>query len=167
MAQNVLNANTHVAGTLSATRVNLPDGTVTNASVLAGAGIAATKLEHQFPVRYQTVAGTAVATATHPIHIAHGATGDLVALRVACTTAPTTSDTVTVDLQKSTAGGAFASVLTGVVTLNSSSTARVVQSGTISSAPFVTTDIFQVVVVASGTSCQGLVVVAVLREDAA
>lgn len=166
MATNVLDSS-FVRGSLGATTFNLSAGCVTDAAVAASAGIQATKLEHQFPLRYQTAAGSAVATATHPIHIVRGATGEIVSLDVSCTTAPTSSDTVAVDLQKSTGGGAFATVLSAAVTLSSSSTSRVVYSGTVNTAGLVDGDILQVVVTVSGTTGQGLVAVVFLREDAA
>lgn len=163
---SLIQGDVHVRGTVTANAITIPTGSITDASIAGGAGIAASKLEHQFPVRYQTVAGAAVATATHPVHVVQGATGTVVGLRVASVTAPTSSDTVVVDLQKSTGGGAFASVLTGTVTLDSSSVNRTAYSGTIASPSLVAGDILQVVVTVSGTTCQGLVVVATLAEDA-
>lgn len=167
MAQDNFGSDVHVRGTLSATAMTIPASAVGNTQIAAAAGIAASKLEHQFAVRYATNHGTAVAAATQPLHIVHGVTGEIVAVEVTCTTAPTSSDTVTVDVQKSTGGGAFATVLSGTVGLSSSSTARVVYAGTISAANTVDGDILQVVVTVSGTTCQGLCVVVTVREDAA
>lgn len=167
MSQDIFGGDVYIRGTLTAGTITLPNSTVTNASVLASAGIAATKIEHQFPVQYHTAAGSAVSTATHPLHIVQGTTGEIVSVQVTCTTAPTSSDTVTVMLQRSTGAGAFANALTGNISLSSSSTARVAYSGTLSVTDLVVGDILQVVVTASGTSCQGLCVVVMLREDAA
>jgi hypothetical protein len=166
MAQDIIGGDLHVRGTLSAASFTPPASCITNAAVQAAAGIAATKLEHQFAVRYSTAAGSAVSTATVPVHIVKGATGEIVGVEVTCTTAPTSSDTVVVDLKKSTGGGAFATVLTGTVTLNSSSTARVVYAATISNANLVDGDILEVIATVTGTTCQGLCVVVTLREDA-
>jgi GH43 family beta-xylosidase len=165
VGQSTFGDNLHVQGTISARTINLPADSVNNAAVIAAAGISASKVEQQHSVRHETADGTAVAASTNQVFIAYGATGTVVAFRVACTVAPTGADTVTVDLQKSTGGAAFATVLTGVVTLNVSSVARVVQSGTISATSFVAGDIFRIVVTASGTSCQGLIAQAVLRES--
>jgi hypothetical protein len=166
MSQDILGGDVHVRGTLSAATFTPPSGCISNSHVSASAGIAATKLEHQFAVQYTTAAGSAVATATHPLHIVRGTTGEIVSVEVICTTAPTSSDTVTVMLQRSTGGGAFANALSGNISLSSSSTARVAYAGTLSVTDLVDGDILQVVVTASGTSCQGLCVVVTLREDA-
>jgi len=163
--------STHIAGTLTAARVTLPDSTVTNASVAGGAGIAATKLEHQFPIRYQQQPGSNVAAATEDIHIVYGATGDVVAVHAALNgVIPSGDRTAVVDLQKSTGGGAFATILTGTITLDSANTIRVAEAGTLTAgAACVVGDILRVVITvggSSGTNPQGLVVRVVMREDA-
>lgn len=157
----------YVAGTLGARTLSIPAGTIVDAAVSASAAIAATKVVHQFPVQYAVASGVAVATISIPLHIVRGATGTVVGIEVTCTQAPTSSDTVTTNLHKSTGGGAFATILTGNISLSSSSTARVVYAGTISSADLVDGDILMAVVTATGTSCQGLCVVVTLRESPA
>jgi len=75
-----------------------------------------------------------------------------------------------VDLQKSTGGGAFATILTGTITLDSANTIRVAEAGTLTAgAACVVGDILRVVITvggSSGTNPQGLVVRVVMREDA-
>jgi len=138
--------------TFTGTTVTIPDGTIVNAKVSAAAAIVATKLVHRVPISFSQNMGQVVASETRPVYTAI-AGGTIIDLQVAPITAPTGGDLqYTVDLQKSTAGGAFATVLSSVVTCSSSSTDRTVQSGTISSAAFVATDVLQIVITASGSS---------------
>ena len=147
----------------------LPSGTVTNAMMnAAGAGlyVAATKLEHQFAVFHAVKATANVATETMPVHIVQGGTGEIVAFEVFPITAPTGSDSYTVDLHKSTGAGAFATVLSAVVTMNSSDTDRTLNAATISAADLVDGDCLEVVIaIGSNTTGKGVVCTVTLRED--
>jgi hypothetical protein len=167
---NTLNS-THIAGSLTAESITLPASTVTNTSVLAGAGISATKLEHQFPIVYQQQPGTNVAAATQDVHVVYGATGDVVAIHAALNgVIPSGDRTAVIDVHKSTGGGAFATILSSTVTLDSANTIRVVEAGTLAAgAACVVGDILRVIITvagSSGTNPQGLVVRLVMREDA-
>lgn len=159
---------THFANTLSAAAFNAPAGCIGDAEIEAAAGIQATKVERQFNVYDEQTPGSAVVAKTKLAHIAKAA-GSVVGIDAVTTTVATGGDrTVTIDLQKSTAGGAFATVLSAVVTLNNSSVVRTVYSGVISSAAFVAGDIFQIVTAvagAAGAQAAGLQVTVTLRED--
>jgi len=159
----------HFAGAVTfGSSVSLAAGSVADAQVSASAAIAATKIVHQFPLTHQQATGSAVADQTVQLHMANGA-GTLVALKASVDTAAVGDSTVTVDLQKSTAGGAFATVLTAVVTVNSSTVVRTVSSGTFASTSYVAGDIFRLVIDATagtGTLPQGLCVTAFVREAA-
>jgi hypothetical protein len=76
---------------------------------------------------------------------------------------------VTVDLQKSTGGGAFATLLTAVITINSASSAKTKYTGTLVATPtFVAGDLLRIVVALTGTTgnqAQGLVARAVVQEN--
>lgn len=169
MAQDVINNDLYVAGTLGAKTFNPPANCITDNSVIAAANIAATKLEHQHALTVQQSPGSAIVAATTYLKIIR-APGSVASLDVIVTTAATGADrTVTVDLQKSTGGGAFASVLSAVVTLNNTSVAKTVYSGSISSASLVAGDILQLVVAVAGSAgaqAQGLQVTATTREYA-
>lgn len=85
-------------------------------------------------------------------------TGSVVEVSVTPVTAPTGGDLAfTVDIKKSTGAGAFATILTGVVTVNSSSANRTAQYATLSGTPtLVRGDLLQIVVAVSGsTGTQG------------
>jgi hypothetical protein len=155
MSNSVIASDVFVAGSLSSRTFTPPSGSITNDSIAGSAGIAASKLVHRFPVT-KRIAGT-VGSVTEIIHIHHaGAT--VAAVDVLCGTHPTSSDTVTVDLKRGSASVSYTSVLSGVVTLNSSSANKTPYSGTITSATSVTADSLQVVITASGSSCADLVV---------
>lgn len=110
----------------------------------------------QFPVYYAQEIGSVVATATADVFIATEVC-NLASFKVFNSTAPTGGDKAfTVDLQKSTGGGAFATILSAVITRNSSDTDRTTETATISSAALIAGDVLRVVVTASGsTGTQG------------
>lgn len=166
MAQTTLPTDLRVQGNISCTTFTPPAGSITNAAVVAGAGVEYTKLVHYFPVRYQTATGTAVTAATHPIHIAR-ASGTIVAAKAYCTVAPTGGDSVTIDLQKGNQSTSFATILSSTIVLNSSDANRQVNDGTLSVTSYSADDEFQAVVTVSGTTGQGLCVVLYLAENPA
>jgi hypothetical protein len=116
--------------------------------------------QQKFKFVYGQKSGTAVTADNKPLLVVDGATGAVVNFQ-ACMTGvlPTSSDTVTVDLQKSTGGGAFASILTAAIQFTSSvGTLRTMLAASIATASLVQGDILEVVVTVSGSSGQGLCV---------
>jgi hypothetical protein len=168
MAQDIIANDLHVAGALTARAMTLPSGTVTDNSVAAGAGIDSTKLETRPKITTELFAqGTTVAAVTKWLHIVRGATGTIKNIGAMIAAAITGDNTVTIDLKKSTGGGAFATVLTGTFGFSSASAVRTLVNGTISSAALVAGDILQVVVTVAGTGtqAQGLTVSLQIEED--
>lgn len=157
--------------------VSLPAGCVDNTAVKAGASgnyVAASKLQHQQNVHYTQENGTTIATEKKEPYIQYGATGTLLAVEVANTGTVGSGGgmSVTVDVLKSTGGGAFASVLSAVVTINASTTIRTAVAGSISGGTnaLVAGDILQVSVTATaggGTLPKGLSVNLVISTDPA
>ncbi len=132
--------------------------------IAPNAGIAASKLYHERSFEYTQITGTAIVAYTGDFHIVQGATGQFKSLSAAFTgvIASDVSRTVTVDVQKSTAGGAFATIMTSPVVINTSSTIRVAQSGVVNatSGALVLGDILRLVVTVaggSGSQAQGLI----------
>lgn len=164
-----INGDLFVAGGISSVSMTLPAASVGNSQVAAGANIDATKLVHQHALHYGQDAGADVVSKTHELHIVYGTAASVASIEVVASTAPTGGDKAfTVDLQKSTAGGAFATILSSVITFNSSSVSRVKQSGTIASASLVAGDILRVIITASGSTGsqgQGLCVTVNVREN--
>jgi hypothetical protein len=161
---STLYTDIYVAGTLAARTLVPSSGCVTNDSIEALAGIDFTKVVQKFPVRYSQKHGTAIVDEAHTIHIA-AAAGIIVAIDVSCTVAPTTTDTIEVDIQKGNTAGVFSTILGSVVTLDNTSVERTVYPATISDDVYADDDSFAVVVDATGTSAQGLIVTVWFAEQ--
>jgi len=162
---STLQGDYYIAGNVSAQSMTIPAGTIKNADVLANAGIDYTKLEHKHPIRYSQKAGTAIVSETHIVHIAP-APGEVLTIRVACITPPTTTDTVEVDLKLGNAATPFASILTAPIELDSASVTRTVYSAVPSSPDYVAGDQLEIVVTVTGSSAQGLAVNVEVSEAA-
>ena len=165
MAQSTFNGDLFVNGSLSSTTFTAPASSITDTMIAANAKIKATKLIHQHAVTFNTDPNSSVIADTQIIHIAH-ALGEVAFVEVMATTAPTSSDQVTVDILKGNAGASYSSVLSSVVTLTSSDADRAVVSGTITTTDYAAADSFQIVIVPTGTSTKGLCVVVTLHENA-
>jgi hypothetical protein len=139
------------------------NGTLADAAIAANAGIQHTKVIQKFKKTYTQVPGTAVVAATADIHIVDGATGLSLFLKAAITGAIATGGdrTVNVDIQRSTGGGAFATVLTATIQFTNADTLRTVKSTTFSATGLVVGDILRIIITvagAAGAQAQGIVV---------
>ena len=163
---------THFAGAVVLlSTVTMPAGAIGNADIEAGAAIAATKLQHQFPI-HLSVPGTAAAL-THIVHVARGA-GTLVSMEAVAATVPTGTGVdfdVTVDVQKSTGGGAFATLLTTTAVIDDGETDRVPVAAVVSgSNTYADGDLLEFIITVSGsvgTQATGLCVTAFVYEATA
>lgn len=168
MPLSVIDGSLQVRGSLLCQVFEAPASSVSNNAIEALAGIEATKIVHQFPLRYSQPTGTAIVAFIDHIHIAR-ASGTIVAIEAAITGTVTAGDyTATIDLKKSTSGGAFASVLSATIVLDSGNTTRVLEAGTINSSSYIDGDILQLtgaVAGASGSQSQGLCITVWLREN--
>lgn len=162
-----------VNGTLSVgTAVNLPTGSIKNAAFSSGASdrLAASKVVHRFPLNYTQASGGDVATATALLHLA-GAAGTIMGIEVRPITAPTGGDkNFTVDLQKAADAGSFATVLSGAMTIDSSSVDATKETGTVDSskAAYTAGTALQLVVTAGGTTGsqgQGVIITVYVEEN--
>lgn len=117
--------------------IDYPTGSITNTHIAANAAISGSKIQRNAPWIINQE-GTAT-DRTFQV-FAKGA-GSFILFTVWCGTAPTGANEVTIDLQK---GGA--SVLSAVVTLDSSSSANTEYTGTISSAAFADGDRIGIVI---------------------
>jgi hypothetical protein len=136
--------------------IQIPYGAITNAEISASAAIAASKVVHRECSAYGQAIGSVVAAATMAVRVAR-TSGAIKEFRVAWLTAPTGGDKAfTVDLQLSTGGGAFATCLSAVVTVNNTKSDNGTATGTLTTTTFATGDILKVVVATSGsTGTQG------------
>ncbi len=165
---NIIQGDLIVQGTVSASAMQYPAASLKDShfSAVTGDRLTAAKAVHQFPISYYQKEGAAVAAETATLHIAKGA-GTLVSVQAVITgVVPTTTDTVTIDIKKSTAGGAFATLLTGTIVLDVSSVIRTPESGTPVATPtYAAGDLIEIVVTVSGSSGQGLAVTAFVQEN--
>jgi hypothetical protein len=156
-----------VGGNLSANGMTIPAGAVADSQVAANAKIASSKTIAQKTISPQLNGPTTtVTTQTQWISSLKGATGTLIDINAFIAVAAAGAATVTIDLQKSTGGGAFATVLSSTISINNATVVRTAVPGTITSPNVVAGDIFQLVVTATaggGTLPQGLMVT--LRYD--
>lgn len=155
-APTTVQSDLYVNGSLSSKTFTPPASSITDASIVANAGIQATKVVHQNPgvaTGVQLFNPTATVTAlTQTLGMAH-ASGTLIGFGAWVEVVATGADrTITVDLKKSTGGGAYATVLSATVGFTNGSTIRTLVSGTISSASYVAGDIFQAVVTVAGSA---------------
>lgn len=153
---------------LSAENFTLTSGTLGNAAIQTNAAIDDTKLKHRYSfVLSQT---GAVVAATEYLRIMQAA-GTVLSVEAAITEVVATGAdrTITIDLQKSTGGGAFATVLSATIEFDNASVLRTISVGGISSAALVDGDILKLTVAvagAAGAQAAGLVVNVVLSEAA-
>lgn len=140
-----ITGNVNIGGSVSVGSLSVRSGT-----------LSVDRLAHRIASDYSQAIASVVASETKVIRSSY-ATGSVKAFIVSVDTAPTGGDKAfTVDLQKSTGAGAYASVLSAVITINSSSTAKTAYSATISSASYSANDLFKVIVTTSGsTGTQG------------
>ncbi len=134
-------------GILTVGAIALPANAVNSDSqVAAGANIDSGKVGQEPGLNYAQAPGADIATATQDLTICNVA-GTIDSVQAVVTGVQATGDrSATVMVQKSTGGGAFANVLSAVITLDSSATIRVAVSGTVSVPAFAAGDVLRVVV---------------------
>lgn len=153
--------------------ISAPNDIVSQAGNLVGQTLVLTATSPALPVAYMAAGahsvtyhqdpGAAVVAETADLLIVGGTTGKVTRVQVANTgaLASDATNTVTIDVQKSTGGGAFATILSATLTFTNTDTLRTAKVGTISTAGLVTGDILRIIVTVAhttGTQAQGLVV---------
>lgn len=144
-----------VAGTLYAQNMVIPAASVGDSQIPANAGIEASKLMHQHRAVYaQGSSSTTAAADTKVLFTVYGTSGTIIAFRAGAVVPNVGAATCTVDLRKN-----GTTVLSAVITLNSSQTARQLVSGAVTTTAVASGDVLEVVVTATaggGTLAQGL-----------
>ena len=156
--------NLHVQGVLSSKTYTPVAGSITDAAIVAAAGIAASKQEHRFSKGYAQESATACADEIRVVHAVHGATGLIVAFEAGLVVPPDTTDTVAIDLLVN-----GASVLTAPIALTSATAARTPVVGAIATAALAVGDVVEIkfdVTVVAGTHALGVFANVLLNEDA-
>lgn len=141
MSNSIIQGALHVNGALSASSFTPPTGSVTKESIAASAGIETSKMVHKhrisFPMDSRAAGGTAAGT--YRIHTVLGATGTLQKFKAGFATKPA-SGNYQVDLHKN-----GASILSAVLTLDSSITNDVPEVAVISSMAVAVDDRIEIV----------------------
>lgn len=130
--------------------------------------LAATKLVSQRAHDYELAApATAIAAATRLAHIVRGLTGYVAGIEAMISVASAGDKTASIDVQKSTAGGAFATILGTPIAITTATAVRTALAASIASTALVDGDILQIVVTVAGSTgtLTGLLVTMNLRED--
>lgn len=153
----------HVVGDItSGGKIVLPAGSVTSASVEPAAEIEATKTEQRQRLTYSQESATTTVSETKTIHVVYGTTGTLRGFRAGSIVANVGAATITVDLKKN-----GVSMLSAVITLNNSHTARQVVAAALASSALVAGDVLEITVVATaggGTLGKGVFAEAIVDE---
>jgi hypothetical protein len=152
--------------------VTLPAATIDENALKAATMLPAAKLTTRFPVTgCKQAVGSDVVAQTEIIHIAQyaGIVTSVEAVVAAVPTGGGVDKKVTIDVQKSTGGAAFATILSTTFDVDSADTARVAVEGTIDAAKddYVAGDIFQIVAAVSGSTgdqAKGLAVTVFFEE---
>lgn len=157
---NLLQGDWNFAGTIVPAGITLPAGCVSDAKVVAGAAIGASKLQHLHSKVTGQKNGTNNVAQREVLHIVVGATGTLLSFKCRNTTTASGGDSTSVQLKKN-----GSNILSGAVTLNAAA-ATDVQSGTFSSTSVVAGDVLEVDASLSGTNVgQGFTCQLNLVED--
>lgn len=138
--------------TLTVRDFNPPSGSITNASVIAGANISPTKLENIRCIDVELYGqATQVAAVNKILHTVYGTSGQVLSFQaVQCVAATTTANLIFIDLQKATTSSTWASILTTALTMNSSDTVFVPRTATIASAGILSGNLLRVQVTTTG-----------------
>ncbi len=134
--------------------VVIPDGTIVGDKINADADIAREAGRH--PIRFELKQSGTPAASTMIVYECRVSAATVSFFRAVQAAKNTSSNTTTIDLKKSTGGGAFATILSAPIVLDSGNTDRVPEAGTISSASLVQGDLLQIVVTASTPDGSGL-----------
>src|SRR5262245_55660279 len=167
--QSQLIGNYRVNRNLTVQTLTIPNNTVTDSMVSPTAAIQTTKMDHRNSYDWQLFGPTTTITAlTQWLKFVKGTTATLFAISAAIAVQATGADrTVDIDLQRSTAGGAFATVLTATIHITNATVIRTAVTGSFIAVSPVVGDIFQAVVTvagAAGAQAQGLLLTLVMDE---
>ena len=149
--------------------MNLPAGVVDDEDIAAGTNIEASKVVHRLHVTLAQKTGTDTAAETRIVFAAYKAC-EVIAVKIAAETAATGGDKkATIDVKKSTGGGAFSSILDSAYDMDNSKSDKTVYDATLSGTPTLAAgDLLEIAITVSGSTGsqnQGLIVDVILEED--
>ncbi len=170
---NTIQGNLIVQGYLSVGQgFSIPDGAITNDNIVTDAGIEASKLNHQHMIAIELFGpAVSVAALTRQLFIAY-APGTILSAKASVVTVATGADrTVTVDVKRSTAAGAYATILTSTIGFTDASVVLTPVAAVINASldDYIASDLFEVVVTVAGSAgaqAVGLLFTLITREEA-
>lgn len=124
---------------------HLPNSSITNAMVSSSAAIDATKMEHQFPLRYSQPSDVTAFSHTEVVHAVDGTSGTIVNVDAGSVAICGGDASVTVDVLKD-----GVSILSGAIELDSNNEAYTPETGTINTSTLADSDVLEVKVTALG-----------------
>ncbi len=167
-APSIVESDLRVVGNFSAQSITYPPSSIEDADIDSGTAIDNVKLCHRHYAIHRQALGAAVVAKTELVHRCYAA-GTLLDIAVVVDSVPAGgSQTVTVNVQLSHAGGAPATVLTAPVVVNSASAARSEIAAAIAASPVADGDLLYVFVTvggAGGTQAAGLLVSILVSEN--
>lgn len=172
MATDLIRSDINFTGNVSfGGTVYLPNASVGNANIPAGAGIDASKVNGRHMIRHAQKNGTAVVTETMMVHVAYLA-GTILQFAVRPRAKPTGGDLAfTVDLQSAPNGSnTWTSHLSAAVSVSSADTDDTIKLGTLSDTTYAAGDTLRIVITTSGstgTQGQGVICELVIDENGA
>lgn len=152
----IITGNLVVQGNASYHTQTIAAASIGDTQVAPAAGIQASKLQHAHRPIYAQGSSTNATAATQVIYVVVGSTGTVQVAEAGAVVPATGSDTCTVDIKKN-----GTTILSAVIALTSSQTARQVVAGAVTSASVVAGDVLEVVVAPNhntGTLPQGVFV---------
>lgn len=160
-----IDSDVNVRGNLTATTMTIPSGSVVDASINPGAGVEATKLQHEHVGKTEpNGATTTAAVAQGCLHVCRGPTAQIQDFSVLVRTAAIGAATVTIDLWKN-----GVSILSGTYNITSGLAAYVLHSIAVTSANLVAGDVVEMAITAAaaggGTLPKGVLGVLTVYED--
>lgn len=151
-------------------RASFATGFLGNDAIATGAAVSASKLQHKHAIPQELAEQNTTIVAIEKLaYIVKGSNASLLNVRAAVITIATDATRhVYVDLQRSTAGGAFSTVMSSTIDLTSTSVNRTAVNGSLASTALVAGDILKWVITlagAGGAQAKGLIVNAQFEED--
>lgn len=158
-----IDSDVYVNGSLTAKTMVIPSAAVGDSQVQAAAGIAASKLEHQFEVTYSQDSTTDATVERRVIHIVKGATADLIAFAAGSVSIAVSAGNAVIDLLKN-----GTTVLSAPITLDSANTNYVLENAAgYTSTDLVAGDVLEFKVTSvNATKPKGVFCRLTIREDA-
>jgi len=166
MATDRIENDLYVSGNIACRTFTPPASSITNAAVIAAAGVDATQVEQRYKPAYAQPHGSAGTTVRQAVHQVIGATGTINSVRAMLSVAPIGAATHVIQIKKN-----GSNILSTAITLDNANTAFIDETDTgFTSTALVAGDVLEVDVTATaggGTLGQGLHVMIDLDEDAA